>query len=284
MGYVRRMAWGMLYADNVCIVSQSSQGLAKMMAVIVEVCRAFVLTVALKKTETMCMPPRRKPWTMVRVEAAGEIYKQGKFFTYLGGAVTETPDMSVEHATWTRACWMRIRRYLRELYDQANVALSLKPRMVKAETIEALLHGRGTWTLCQEYYSTLCAVHHRVLIRTIGAQCKRQNHRTTSYNRALEITECESIKTTLRTRRLLSAGALIRMSGGRLPNKIMLGNLGDAVRRGWGGKGKEWTDCVQSDIRMFGIVGDWEATAFEAEVWVETVAEGGRRFMATWRK
>ena len=25
-------------------------------------------------------------------------------------------------------------------------------------------------------------------------------------------------------------------------------------------------------------------TALEAEVWVETVTEGGRRFMATWRK
>ena len=28
---------------------------------------------------------------------------------------------------------------------------------------------------------------------------------------------------------------------------------------------------------MFGITGDWKATALEAEVWVETVAEGGRR-------
>ena len=38
-----------------------------------------------------------------------------------------------------------------------------------------------------------------------------------SYNRALEITQCESVETTLRTRRVLWAGALIEMSGGRLP-------------------------------------------------------------------
>ena len=51
------------------------------------------------------------------------------------------------------------------------------------------------------------------------------------------------------------------------------------------GVGKEeWTDCVQSDIRAFGITGDWKATALEAEVWVETVAEEGRRFTAAWRK
>ena len=46
--------WGMLYADDACIVSRSLQGLAKMMEVIVEVCRAFALTVSAKKTETMC--------------------------------------------------------------------------------------------------------------------------------------------------------------------------------------------------------------------------------------
>ena len=56
------------------------------------------------------------------------------------------------------------------------------------------------------------------------------------------------------------------------------------MRRGRGGKDKEWSDCVQSDIRAFGIVEDWKATALKAEVWIETVAEGGQRFMAAWRK
>ena len=31
MDYVRRAVWGMLYADDACIVSRSPQGLAKMM-------------------------------------------------------------------------------------------------------------------------------------------------------------------------------------------------------------------------------------------------------------
>ena len=77
MDYVRRAVWDMLYADDACIVSRLPQGLAKMMEVIVEVCRAFALTVSAKKTETMCVPPPRTPRTMVRVEAAGQIYKTG---------------------------------------------------------------------------------------------------------------------------------------------------------------------------------------------------------------
>ena len=72
------------------------------------------------------------------------------------------------------------------------------------------------------------------------------------------------------------------MSGGRLPKRI--GNLEGAVRRRRCRKEKEWTDCVQSDIRAFGITGDCKATALKADVWVETVTEGGWRFMAAWRK
>ena len=107
----------------------------------------------------------------------------------------------------------------------------------------------------------------------------------TSYNRALEITRCEIIETTLRTRRVLWAGTLIRTSGGRLPKRIVFENLVGAVRRGRGrNKEKKWTDCVQSDIRAFDIVGEWKSTALQAKMWVEMASESGRRFMAAWRK
>ena len=137
MDYVRREVWSMLYADDTCIVSRPPQGLAKIMEVIVEVCRAFALAVSAKETETMYMPPLHTPRTMVRVEPVRQIPKQVQSATYLGGAVTKTLDMPVEIAKRTRACWMRMRRYLRELYDQPKVAPSFKTRMVKAEAVEA---------------------------------------------------------------------------------------------------------------------------------------------------
>ena len=122
----------------------------------------------------MYAPTAYTAYTMVRIEAAGQIYKQVRSFTYLGGAVTETPNMSAEIARRTRACWMRIRRYSRELYDQPKAALSLKTRMVKAEAIEALLYGGSTWTLRQEHYAKLRTVHHRFLLRIIGRSARDQ--------------------------------------------------------------------------------------------------------------
>ena len=84
MYYVRRAVWDMLYVDDACIVSRSPQGLAKMMKVIEEVCRAFGLTVSAMKVETMCMPPPRTPRKIVQVEEAGQTYKQMQSFTYQG--------------------------------------------------------------------------------------------------------------------------------------------------------------------------------------------------------
>ncbi|CAN0143217.1 unnamed protein product [Ascophyllum nodosum] len=89
--------------------------------------------------------------------------------------------------------------------------------MVEAEAIKALLYGCSPSILYQEHYAKLRTVHGRVLLPIIGTRRKRSDHRMTSYNRALAITRCESIETTLRTRILFWAGALIRMSGGRLP-------------------------------------------------------------------
>ena len=94
INYVRYAVLGILYADDGCIILLSPRGLAKMMEVIVVVCRAFDLTVSAKKTETICMPPPRTQQTMMRVEVAGKIYQQVQSFTHLGGAVTKTPGMS----------------------------------------------------------------------------------------------------------------------------------------------------------------------------------------------
>ena len=50
------------------------------------------------------------------------------------------------------------------------------------------------------------------------------------------------------------------MSGERLSKRVVFGNLEGAVWRGRGGKEKEWTDCVQSDIRV-----DWQSGGLESD-------------------
>ena len=90
---VRRAVWGMMYADDACVVSPSPRGLELMIAVIVKVCGALGLTVSEKETETMQIPIPHGLVTPITINAAGQHYRQTALFIYLGGAVTETPEV-----------------------------------------------------------------------------------------------------------------------------------------------------------------------------------------------
>ena len=53
------------------------------------------------------------------------------------------------------------------------------------------------------------------------------------------------------------------------------------------GVGRRGVDRLRTERhsgRAFGIAMDGKTTALEAEVWIETVTECGRSFMAVWRK
>ena len=80
--------------------------------------------------------------------------------------------------------------------------------------------------------------HVYMLLRILGTWCKSPKKRIPSYKVALQRTECESIGTTVRTRRLLWVGTLLRMGDHRLPKRVILGELENARKRGPGGKEK----------------------------------------------
>ena len=79
--------WGMLYADDAGVVSQSPEQLRKMIGVIVIVCAAFGLTVSEAKTEIISLRAKGMPESTATfiVEAAGQVFNQTNEFVYLGG-------------------------------------------------------------------------------------------------------------------------------------------------------------------------------------------------------
>ena len=183
---VRRAIWGMLYAEDACIVSRSPRGLGRMMAVFVEVFGTFGLTITESRTETMCMLIPRAPATKTVFNATWQQYRQTTPFTYLGGTVTETPNLSEVIELRTSAGWMGFKRYTRELHDRPKASLlPLKARMVRSEVVDALLYGCATWTPLKGHYTKLRTTHHRMLLRMLGAWCKSPNKRTLSYKDAL---------------------------------------------------------------------------------------------------
>ena len=137
------LLWGMLYADDAGVVSQSPEQLRKMMGVIVVVCAAFSLTVLEAKTEIMSLRAKGMPKStaIFSVEAAGQVYNQTNEFVYLGRNVNHNADLSIEVDRRMRNAWCSFRKYTLELYDRPSAPLELKIRMLRAELLETMLFG-----------------------------------------------------------------------------------------------------------------------------------------------
>ena len=106
----------------------------------------------------------------LRIEAAGQRYKQTTEFVYLGGAISECADLDIEIKRRIGAAWASVRKYSSQLYDRRNARLSLKIRLFKAEVMEAMLYGCATWTMRSQDFSSLRTAHHKLLLRIIGFQ------------------------------------------------------------------------------------------------------------------
>ena len=162
--------WGMLYADDAGVVSQSSEQLRNMMGVILVVCAAFGLTVSKAKTVIMCLRAKGMPESIAifRVEAASQVYHQTNKLVYLGGNVNHNADLSIEVDRRIRNAWCSFRKYTLKLYDRPSAPLELEIRMLRAEVLETMLYGCVTWSPRAYHYDTLRRAHHRFLTRCIG--------------------------------------------------------------------------------------------------------------------
>ena len=84
--YVRRAAWGVLYADDAGSVSKSAEALAKMTTVIVTVFEAAGITVSEKKTDTaLLLAPDHALWSSpLVIEAGSQRSIRAKFLCFSG--------------------------------------------------------------------------------------------------------------------------------------------------------------------------------------------------------
>ena len=141
----------------------------------------------------------------------------------------ENADVAVKIIRRVLLANLRLRQYdLPLLYDLSTAPLGLEVRMLKAEVIETMLYVCATWSPSVAHLAILRTAHHRLLLRCIvGQKIKRRDgSHTLSYADALAKTDCENVETTVRKRRILSAGFVARMDNERLPKRVIFWGSG----------------------------------------------------------
>ena len=189
----------MLYADDAGIVSRSSsEGLERMIRVVVTTCSSFGLTVSEAKTKIMCMQTKGGGKVSFTINAAGQAYQQTIEFVHLGGGISADRDLSIEITRRLQRAWACFQWYKMEIYDCPSVLLRLKVRLLKAGVIETLFDDCMTWSPNKPDYDRLRRVHHSMLFRCLGWRKRKRDDHTLSYADPLGKTASGSIDAIVR--------------------------------------------------------------------------------------
>ena len=160
----------MLYADDAGNVSESAEGLAKMMTVLVTVFEAPCLTVSETKTGTMLLltpnqAPRNSPLV---IEAAGQRYRQATRCCIWPVLSTQAPILCRYYGRdqTTGPTRMRMLQSIQAgAVRHGGCPVHSESAHAKAEVMGTLLYG-----CVKEHFAELRKAHHRFLLRVIGFQ------------------------------------------------------------------------------------------------------------------
>ena len=86
----------MLYEADAGIVSRSSEGLERMMSMVVTACSSFGLTVSEAKTEIMCLETKGGGKVSFTINAAGQVYKQKSSLCNWAGLSPQTGTLALK--------------------------------------------------------------------------------------------------------------------------------------------------------------------------------------------
>jgi hypothetical protein len=280
---IRLLLSAFLYADDTGVVSLSASSLQLMMEVFVSTCTRFGLSVSEKKTETMQTCAKGGEKTELKVQAAGQSYKEVDCFIYLGGATSANGSIIPEIQRRIGRAMGKMRQYSKPVFDCRSMWLSLKVRLLKSEVIEILLYGCATWTLSGEAWSKLRKTHRMLLHRITGfRKSTHDKRRLQSYRDVLLQTDCEPIETTIRKRRLAYVGELVRLEDGRIPKMMLFAEL-DHGKRSRGGQPANWVSDIKQDLNEFDIdLESWFEMAKDESKWGELVAEKALLYTVKW--
>lgn len=163
----------------------------------------------------------------MHIKGAGQRHKQMAKLVYLRDAVGVDANIPIEINRCISTAWARLRNYSPQLYDRPNAQLLLTVPLLQEEVVGVMPSGCTTWTLRPEEIKNLCAAHHKPLLRVMGfGRNKRAVYETLSYRDALEMTNCELIKPTMRSRQVRCARALARQGEILVPRRIVFERSG----------------------------------------------------------
>ncbi|KAJ0177149.1 hypothetical protein K1T71_007158 [Dendrolimus kikuchii] len=153
-----------MYADDLCFLAESLDGLQQLMSAFHQACRKFGLKIIVNKTEVMSLDIHGHETLTIKVSEY--VLKQVDKFRYLGNTVTFKCDLDAEINSRVGAAAVAFGKLSSKVFCLHDLKLATKISVYMTVVLPNLLYSSETWCAYRRHIRTLDRFHLKCL-RTI---------------------------------------------------------------------------------------------------------------------
>ena len=244
-------------------MAHTQEDLQRLTTRFAEACKAFGLTISLKKTNIMGQDVSDAPQITIGDHSLEVVNN----FTYLGSCISSNLSLDSELNVRIGKAATTMTRLAKRVWDNSLLTINTKVKVYQACVLSTLLYGSETWTLYSRQERRLHVFHMRCLRRLLGITWQDHIANLVVLSRA----GLPSMYAMLTQRRLRWLGHVCRMEDGRIPKDILYGELATGTRP-TGRPILRYKDICKRDLKSCNINHqNLESTTTDRAIWRSTI-------------
>lgn len=254
-----------MYADDLCFMAESPEGLQQLMSNFHESCQRFGLKISVKKTEVMSLDVRGHE--TLTIELGEDQLKQVEKFRYLGSTITSKCDLDAEVNSRISAAAAAFGKLDVKVFCSHDLKLRTKIAVYMAIVLPNILYSAETWTPYRRHIRMLDRFHLKCLRKILNIRWSDRVRNTEVLRRA----NVGGIEAYLMRRQLRWCGHVSRMAEERVAKRIFYSELEEGKRK-HGGQLLRYKDVQKRHMKKAKIdPSQWEQLAANRPEWRMTV-------------
>ena len=264
------IARDLLFADDAALVAHSQTTLQDMIDSLNNTCKAFSLTISVKKTVVL---HQGSPAPDTPITLDGNPLEMVQKFCYLGSTVSSTLSLDDEINSRIGKAASTFGKLSERAWNNKYLKAATKIKIYEACVLSTLLYGAETWTTYKGQERKLNTFHLRCLRKIL--RIKWQDRKTNA--QVLEKADSTSIMSILLKKRLRWLGHVHRMDPSRIPKRLLYGELSNAPRT-CGRPHLRFKDVCKENLKQAGInANSWEPLAADRSRWRAAILRGSKK-------
>ncbi|KAK3894356.1 hypothetical protein Pcinc_001893 [Petrolisthes cinctipes] len=229
------------FADDIDVMAGSEEELMRVVHNLDTASTNYGMEISAEKSKIMT---NNTEGIHTPIAVRGQLLETVQHFKYLGSIINEEGSKMeiLSRAAQTTAALAK----LKTVWQDKNISLKIKQKLLRAIVLSVFLYACETWTLTAELQRRIQALEMRCFRRILGISYR--DHITNEEVRRRirqHLGQYEDLLTTVKRRKLQSYGHTIRSDG--LAKTILQGTVRGGRRRGrqrkrWTDNIKEWTE------------------------------------------